>query len=499
MGGHRAAFLPTAPGCCRLRFLPSDADGHKDPGVAGDADEGCAAAEPPPTLRLVQLSRRARLGSEIECKIWPAAAMLARWLWLHRPLLEGQTVLELGAGVGTVGLAAAACGARHVLLTDINDAALRCARANVERNGERVRTAAAVAHLDWAWPPISEGAAATSEGGAATDLEGVASSATGASDAAAAPAEVGAHLYEPGGCARAALSGNEAAATSSSGPELGAEAMLMRRCVRTQELQPRGSSNLAGAPTSRELQPRGSSNLAGGLAAVRLCPPPLRPPPAHPSEPTTHGQDVILAADVVNDVGLSELVERMIMLYLKPRGLFLMCCPKARHRHCIERLRSLLLGSAELSVRVAEAPDWLRANVDEAQLIEQCAPRRVSRAEERRGFRHFRPPTLPHARAPLMLVHAHAPPFALCDDRTRTGDPIARKCLRREPLCVQFLPERSSGSMPDMGRRCPVLLLAACEMRVIPCVVCVCVCARARLRLRSELVFAQWRDVRLQG
>ena len=202
--------------------------------------------------------------------------MLARWLWLHRPLLEGQTVLELGAGVGTVGLAAAACGARHVLLTDINDAALRCARANVERNGERVRTAAAVAHLDWARPPISEGAAATSEGGAATDLEGVASSATGASDAAAAPAEVGAHLYEPGGCARAALSGNEAAATSSSGPELGAEAMLMRRCVRTQEIQPRGSSNLAGAPTSRELQPRRGS---GCCAPVPSSPAPTTSPP----------------------------------------------------------------------------------------------------------------------------------------------------------------------------------------------------------------------------
>ena len=39
----------------------------------------------------------------------------------------------------TFGQAAAKCGARIVLMTDINDAALRCARDNATKNGPRVQ------------------------------------------------------------------------------------------------------------------------------------------------------------------------------------------------------------------------------------------------------------------------------------------------------------------------------------------------------------------------
>ncbi|KOO22731.1 amino acid permease family protein [Chrysochromulina tobinii] len=39
-----------------------------------------------PTLRLANPSRRYRIGSEIECKVWPAAVMLGRWLWQHQQL-----------------------------------------------------------------------------------------------------------------------------------------------------------------------------------------------------------------------------------------------------------------------------------------------------------------------------------------------------------------------------------------------------------------------------
>ena len=255
-GSSRAALVPSSG--CQLCFEPEEA--------AADGDDA-------PTLHLAQLSRRARLGSEIECKVWPAAAIMGRWLWRNRRLVHGQTVLELGAGVGTAGLAAAASGARRVVLTDINDAALRCARANCNLNGERVRAATAVAHLDWSRPPILEQEAEI------------------AAEAAAAPAPA-----EVPACSTPA--------------EAEVEAMLRKPF------------------------------------------------------------DLILAADVVNDVGLSEMVYRMIQLYLAPRGLFVMVCPKARHRHCVDQIRALLLDSAELSVSAHTVPEWLTAGLEEAQVVE---------------------------------------------------------------------------------------------------------------------------------
>ena len=142
---------------------------------AGISDERNGRA---PILKLTCLSRRARIGSEIECKVWPAAVILGRWLWRHRWLLRGRTVLELGAGVGTVGLASATCGAGTVLITDINQLALRCARENVQKNGPMVRAVCRVAHLDWASPPPlgttpagsgAGGGLANGDGGASTD------------------------------------------------------------------------------------------------------------------------------------------------------------------------------------------------------------------------------------------------------------------------------------------------------------------------------------------
>jgi len=47
-------------------------------------------------------------------EIWPASIGLARW-FLQGPDLSGQTVLELGCGLGLAGLAAAARGAKAVM------------------------------------------------------------------------------------------------------------------------------------------------------------------------------------------------------------------------------------------------------------------------------------------------------------------------------------------------------------------------------------------------
>ena len=237
-GSGRAAFVRSSGG--QLRFEPSSDNGDSD--------------EPAPTLKIVQLSRRQRIGSEIECKVWPAAAILSRWLWRHKPLIRGQTILELGAGVGTAGLAAAASGARKVVITDINESALRCARQNCERNGEVVQRSAVAAHLDWARPPILE------------------------------PASNGVDAEE--------------------------------------------------------------EDEVDGLLRQQF--------------------DVLLAADIINNLGLSEMVMEMVKLYLKPKGLFIMVCPKAKHRYCIEQLREMLIQCEALSVEVEEVEGggWLTEGVD---------------------------------------------------------------------------------------------------------------------------------------
>lgn len=71
------------------------------------------------------------------------------------PPLCGSRVLELGCGLGLVGIAAALCGAASVLLTDSAEASVRCAAANAELNGlSCVRST----RLDWGEFASAEGA-----------------------------------------------------------------------------------------------------------------------------------------------------------------------------------------------------------------------------------------------------------------------------------------------------------------------------------------------------
>lgn len=65
-------------------------------------------------------------------ELWSSARALAGWLWPQD--LRGLRVLELGCGVGLVGIAAALRGAR-VLQTDYAPEALALARDNALRNG----------------------------------------------------------------------------------------------------------------------------------------------------------------------------------------------------------------------------------------------------------------------------------------------------------------------------------------------------------------------------
>lgn len=80
-------------------------------------------------------------------KIWPASVVLARRL-SRLPVVPGQRILEIGSGLGLVGIVAA-CSGHAVTLTDINPHALEFARANAHING---CTQLAVQRLDWQAP-----------------------------------------------------------------------------------------------------------------------------------------------------------------------------------------------------------------------------------------------------------------------------------------------------------------------------------------------------------
>lgn len=67
------------------------------------------------------------------------SAYLAEYLAMPDVIKPGERVLDLGTGSGIVAIAAARGGAGHVVATDINPAAVRCAAGNVRRYGLEVR------------------------------------------------------------------------------------------------------------------------------------------------------------------------------------------------------------------------------------------------------------------------------------------------------------------------------------------------------------------------
>jgi predicted nicotinamide N-methyase len=88
-------------------------------------------------------------------EIWPSSIALAEYLWLKD--IKDNKILELGCGVGLVGIAAALCGA-DVLMTDYEEDALRFAKQNVKKNlnQDKSNGKIIVASLDWRTPKLSE-------------------------------------------------------------------------------------------------------------------------------------------------------------------------------------------------------------------------------------------------------------------------------------------------------------------------------------------------------
>lgn len=158
----------------------STSGGNGDDDGNADADGDDDKATTPLRLLLSQQPHLlARSPPSLSSVVWDCGLALAEWLvereaprrrrgcGIDAAAEAGLTVVELGAGAGAPGLAAAASGlARAALLTDVRQA-LRGLRANVTRNrlGDRV----AVAELDWSTSGKGEGG---SEGGGGKGVGG---------------------------------------------------------------------------------------------------------------------------------------------------------------------------------------------------------------------------------------------------------------------------------------------------------------------------------------
>ncbi len=84
-------------------------------------------------------------------RVWPASVALANFITRHPQWVAGKSVLELGAGMGLPGLAAAT-HARHVVLSDRSPQAVAIMQQSVLLNGF---TNVEVQQLDWFHLPES--------------------------------------------------------------------------------------------------------------------------------------------------------------------------------------------------------------------------------------------------------------------------------------------------------------------------------------------------------
>lgn len=134
---------------CPFNASPSDEPIRPAPLVF--SLHGSRAEEPPKDVLLRQVPEMIHKHFDVGFKLWPNAILLSRWLMAAdvgegasaRKLFSGNRVLELGSGVGLLGLAIAV-GAQHssapsqapveIVLTDFNEHVLRNLRYNTRIN-----------------------------------------------------------------------------------------------------------------------------------------------------------------------------------------------------------------------------------------------------------------------------------------------------------------------------------------------------------------------------
>ncbi len=70
---------------------------------------------------------------------WAGGAVLARYVLDHPAIVAGKRVLDLGAGSGLVGIAAAKAGAREVIAAEIDRNGVAALRLNAQANGVAIQ------------------------------------------------------------------------------------------------------------------------------------------------------------------------------------------------------------------------------------------------------------------------------------------------------------------------------------------------------------------------
>lgn len=129
--------------------------------VAHHADGAPVLVNESHALEPVGPRRGSTSGDLTGLRMWESAPYLIRYLRRHQYLVANRSVLDVGAGTGAVGLAAAAFGAGHVVLSDADSTAtlatstgweerrtLQTLADNVALNAERC-PAVSVSALEW--------------------------------------------------------------------------------------------------------------------------------------------------------------------------------------------------------------------------------------------------------------------------------------------------------------------------------------------------------------
>ena len=79
--------------------------------------------------------------------VWEAGHIMAKWAYKEKSLFEGKTVLEIGAGTGVTGFAAAKW-AENLVFTDYDDKVMKLLLKNVELNKD-LPAKMTCSQLDW--------------------------------------------------------------------------------------------------------------------------------------------------------------------------------------------------------------------------------------------------------------------------------------------------------------------------------------------------------------
>jgi len=112
----------------RASQADSEPDSPPDLDSDGDLVLPCRPARPSHSLTILHYLATpiSRCGEQV----WQGACLLADWVIANRQQLQGQVLVELGAGVGLVSLLAASLGAETVFVTDADMGALKLALCN---------------------------------------------------------------------------------------------------------------------------------------------------------------------------------------------------------------------------------------------------------------------------------------------------------------------------------------------------------------------------------